>query len=134
MYEMIFGHTPFRNSPDKPSYVKVLQDDVEFPEKNPLSAAACDFILQLLQKIPYRRLGHHGADEVRSHSFFYEHAGFDPVDWTELECQSLPAPRVPDLKHNADLKYFPTPEETFDETQYRTLKYPPERYFWTDRF
>jgi len=134
MYEMIFGHTPFRDTPDAPAHVKILNDNIEFPHNHSLSKGGCAFITHLLEKIPYRRLGHRGADEVRDHIFFGSHSGFDPLDWDLLEQQTIPAPHIPQLDGNADLQNFTKPDVVFDEEVYSRLRHSSDFYRWADEF
>ena len=49
-----------------------------------------------------KRLGRHGADEIKAHPFF---AG---VDWNTL--RNIEAPFRPQLKSIVDTSYFPTDE------------------------
>lgn len=51
---------------------------------------------------PEQRLGRHGADEIKSHSFF------DGVDWETI--RGIEAPFVPALKSITDTSYFPIDE------------------------
>lgn len=55
-------------------------------------------VAQLLEREPDRRLGTHGANEVKSHEFF------DNLDWTSLLRQK--AQFIPALDNDEDTSYF----------------------------
>lgn len=59
-----------------------------------------DLILRLLAKEPERRLGHKGASEVKSHSFF------KGINWDDVLKKKLIAPFVPTLRGEEDVRYF----------------------------
>lgn len=68
MYEMAYGHTPFRGESRKETFVNVVMRRPEFVGK---PSAMTDLISRLLEKDPERRLGSNGgAAEIKRHEFF----------------------------------------------------------------
>ncbi len=59
-----------------------------------------DLIWKLLAKEPEKRLGHKGADQVKSHSFF------KGINWDDVLKKKLKAPFVPTLNSEEDVRYF----------------------------
>ncbi|KXS15838.1 Pkinase-domain-containing protein [Gonapodya prolifera JEL478] len=77
-YEFLFGFPPFHaESPDR-VFERILSRDLKWPEDDDASPEARDFIDQLLNMDPARRLGSRGAEEVKRHSWF------EGVDWDKL--------------------------------------------------
>jgi len=128
VFEMIFGHPPFRDDEVSVAHVKILDEPVPFPPNSTISSKAFTLIDRLLQKIPYRRLGHNGAAEVKEHEFFSD------IDWSQLESQVLVPPRVPLLKNSLDLSCFEGHDSNFHEEQYSSSSQPAEAYSWAEDF
>lgn len=62
--------------------------------------AAKHLINNLLMKDPARRLGTHGADQIKQHPFFAV------VDWQQIEKKQVTAPYVPLVKNDCDFSNF----------------------------
>jgi hypothetical protein len=59
-----------------------------------------DLLSLLLRKDPRQRLGTRGAQEIKEHSWFYG------VSWEALLQEELPAPFTPEVKNDADTRWF----------------------------
>jgi len=77
LFEMLAGIPPFNGETVKHTIENIKRNTiVNWTEQ--LEEDAKDLIRKLLEKIPERRLGHNGADEIKKHPFF------DSIDWNEL--------------------------------------------------
>ncbi|GAA5842639.1 hypothetical protein JCM11251_007748 [Rhodosporidiobolus azoricus] len=83
LYEMISGLPPF--------YEEVVSEPLSFP-RNVIRSSPRDLLTGLLQKDPNKRLGHRGADEIRSHFWFHD------IDWKRLERRNYVAPWMPEVE------------------------------------
>ncbi|KAI5780483.1 kinase-like domain-containing protein [Geopyxis carbonaria] len=103
MFECLVGWPPFCASDQYETYRKIVnwQSQLYFPEEIQLSPEAEDLIRNLITSVD-KRLGRHGADEIKAHPFF---AG---VDWDSL--RAISAPFRPNLSSITDTSYFPTDE------------------------
>ncbi|KAI7866881.1 AGC/NDR protein kinase [Spinellus fusiger] len=103
MFECLCGYPPFCSENPHETYRKIMnwRDTLQFPEDQPISREAEDLIRRLICDPDYR-IGRNGANEVKSHPFFYG------VNWDTL--RSEPSPHVPQLKSITDTSYFPTDE------------------------
>nr|CAG8513710.1 10218_t:CDS:2 [Entrophospora candida] len=103
MFECLVGYPPFASEHPHETYRKIInwRDQLYFPDDVHLSHEAEDLIRRLMCA-PEQRLGRHGADEIKSHSFF------DGVDWETI--RGIEAPFVPALKSITDTSYFPIDE------------------------
>jgi len=90
----------------------------EYPEKY-FSPRCKDFLQQLLQKDPDRRLGRNGIDEIMKHPWF------DEIDFGLLEACYLDPPFVPNLDEvNADcLRHISRPPQ---DERYKSVKLTKE--------
>lgn len=104
VYEMLVGFPPFHAKTPAETYLKIQnwRTSLQFPKEPKLSPCARHLIQRLLCDAD-NRLGRHGADEIRSHPFF-----FGIVDWENLEKQA--APFIPKLKSITDCSHFPVDE------------------------
>lgn len=91
LYEVLVGVAPFRATDTMQLYTKILQDPLEWPPGLNLPAECKDFVEQLLNKHPTRRLGKtirgfEGEDDkiIRGHPFFKS------IDWAALDVGSCP--------------------------------------------
>ncbi|KAF8459018.1 kinase-like domain-containing protein [Terfezia claveryi] len=103
MYECLVGWPPFCAEDAHETYRKIVNwpETLYFPDEVQLSYEAEDLIRSLITSAD-KRIGRHGADEIKLHPFF---AG---VDWDSL--RSIDAPFKPQLKSITDTSYFPTDE------------------------
>lgn len=95
MYECLVGWPPFCAEDAHETYRKIVnwQTQLHFPEEVQLSPEAEDLIRNLITSAD-KRLGRHGADELKAHPFF---AG---VNWDAL--RSIGAPFKPNLSSITD--------------------------------
>lgn len=103
-YELLCGKSPFKRI--KPNYddpgcslsYSIVNHPVTFPEPDqvPLTDEAKDFIRQLLQKDPNRRLGviHGGCERIKKHEWF------TGLDWKQLLEQAIKPPIIPFVDDN----------------------------------
>ncbi|CAI2167346.1 5783_t:CDS:2 [Funneliformis geosporum] len=101
MFECLVGYPPFCSENAHETYRKIInwRDQLYFPDDVHLSPEAENLIRRLICA-PEQRLGRHGADEIKVHSFF------SGVDWESI--RNIEAPFVPNLKSITDTSYFPT--------------------------
>jgi protein-serine/threonine kinase len=95
MFECLVGWPPFCADDAHETYRKIVnwQTQLYFPEEIQLSSPAEDLIRNLITSAD-KRLGRHGADEIKAHPFF---AG---VNWDSL--RSIEAPFRPNLSSITD--------------------------------
>ncbi|KAH7440144.1 hypothetical protein KP509_04G093600 [Ceratopteris richardii] len=95
LYEMIYGHTPFKGVRSEATFANILEKDPDFPGTRTL---ATQLIAQLLVKDPAARLGSAGgADEIKKHPFF------SGVQWEYLPYICRP-PFIPRSLSRSDLE------------------------------
>ena len=102
LYTFLCGKSPFRTDaakalkPDKNESIDyaTLTMEVMYPSEV-FDAETTDILSKLLIRNPSLRLGHKGADEIKSCSFFKD------VDWGMLENGTFDPPFVPDRDINA---------------------------------
>jgi serine/threonine protein kinase len=71
VYELIFGETPFNDENTYSLYEKILNNPIRFPKDTPVSEAAKDLILKLLNRNQEKRLGSkNGINELINHPFY----------------------------------------------------------------
>jgi len=99
LYEMLFGFTPFASSTQSGLFENVLHQEVEFPERIPISKNCRDFIRKLLKPDPKKRLGAvDGAPDLKNHNF-YSGVKFSYI-------RNLRPPFTPKLSCGTDTRYF----------------------------
>ncbi|WRT64732.1 uncharacterized protein IL334_001666 [Kwoniella shivajii] len=74
LYEMLTGLPPFYDENTNEMYRKILSDPLRFPDS--VGTEARSLLTQLLNRDPARRLGVHGAQEIKDHPFFSKHINF----------------------------------------------------------
>lgn len=85
LYELLYGHTPFRGKNRQNTFAKILHKDLTFPSSIPASLAVRQLINRLLHRDPANRLGSkRGADEIKQHPFFRG------IHWALVRCQGPP--------------------------------------------
>ncbi|KAF8010661.1 hypothetical protein BT93_J1345 [Corymbia citriodora subsp. variegata] len=85
LYEMLYGHTPFRGKTRQKTFTNILHKDIKFPGSKPVSLHTKQLIYRLLHRDPKDRLGsHEGADEIKRHPFFRS------VNWALVRCMEPP--------------------------------------------
>ncbi|RPA99356.1 kinase-like protein [Choiromyces venosus 120613-1] len=103
MFECLVGWPPFCAEDAHETYRKIVnwQTQLYFPEEIILSNEAESLIRGLITSAD-KRLGKHGAEEIKAHPFF------NGVNWDSL--RSIQAPFKPNLTSITDTSYFPTEE------------------------
>nr|AML78853.1 putative LOV domain-containing protein [Oresitrophe rupifraga] len=85
LYEMLFGHTPFRGKTRQKTFANILHKDLKFPGSIVVSIHAKQLMYRLLHRDPRNRLGtREGANEVKQHPFFQS------VNWALVRCEKPP--------------------------------------------
>ena len=109
MFEIMLGGPPYNgNSPDE-IFQHILSDTKDIVPSigyndDQISPEAASLINGLLAKNPEERLGHKGAEEIKSHPFFQS------LNWAELRKEEPPF--VPQPLAITDTSYF-SPEKSF---------------------
>ncbi len=83
IYEMLYGHPPFRGENNKEIFKSINECHVIFPHKTPrgncISHKVKNLIKKLLVHNPIKRLGYNGgASEIKDHPFF-KHVDFQLI-------------------------------------------------------
>lgn len=101
-FELMTGCSPFtvdgHSNTSKDIARRILTKRVPFPRN--FDKSALDFISRLLEKIPRRRLGRKGVDEIKHHPFLID------IDWRKCEKRSLEPPIVPKVSGDMDVTNF----------------------------
>ena len=101
LFEMLCGLPPFYTDNLDKMYDSIKNNPVKFPKKINLGEDTKDIIKKLLEKNPKKRLGYeNGIEDIKSHPFF------SSIDFTLVEQKKLPAPFIPQLNNETDVKYF----------------------------
>ena len=105
-FEMLVGYVPFCSKETNEACYKVLnwKKYLKIPDTARLSREAEDLIFKLINS-PKRRLGANGAEEIKSHPFFY---GFN---WDNI--LNIKPPFIPFLRSEYDTSYF----DVFDKVE-----------------
>ena len=101
-YEFMMGVRPYLGTNRKEIKEKIMAKQVVIHRKdikNGWGVEASDFINRLLQRKPGKRLGAHGASEVKNHIWFKNY------NWNDLYNKKLIAPYIPSNEDNFDYKY-----------------------------
>jgi ribosomal protein S6 kinase alpha-5 len=106
-FELLTGCSPFTVEGDQNSSHdiarRILTKKVPFPRT--MDETSKNFITQLLEKDPSRRLGAKGVEDIKKHPFF---AG---INWEHVEQRKLKPPIQPVISSNLDVTNF-APEFT----------------------
>ena len=90
MYEMLFGHSPFRSLDSNNRQNNLIRNiklcKYSFPDTIRVSEEAKDLIRKLLTKAPEKRLGYKGGSDIQQHPFFRT------INWDDLYARRLDAP------------------------------------------
>ena len=101
MYEMLSGKPPHHNADRNEMLRSVLH--VVVPMKSYFEPVTSQFLSQLLERDPEKRVGgfKEGADDdasdIRAHPYF------DGIDWQKIKFKMHKAPFVPKVKNSADI-------------------------------
>ena len=101
LYEMLCGLPPFYEENIEKMYEMIKNETFKFPNDYNLSDDAKDIITKLLNKNPNERLGNKNEiEEIKNHPFF------SIIDFELIEKKKIPAPFIPNINDNKDVKYF----------------------------
>ncbi|GCE99413.1 serine/threonine protein kinase, AGC [Zygosaccharomyces mellis] len=98
LYEMLTGLPPYYDEDVPKMYKKILQEPLRFPDG--FDHDAKDLLIGLLSRDPKRRLGYHGAEEIRSHPFFSQ------LSWRRLLMKGYIPPYKPPVSNAMDTSNF----------------------------
>ena len=109
IYEMLVGYAPYEGDDQMTTFRNILRGDLQFPDFL-VDYQARDIIRHLLARDVVDRLGcrRDGVQEI------FDHAWFEDIDWAALVAKSLPAPWLPELEGEDDVRYFESYERSED--------------------
>ncbi|PWN36988.1 putative proliferation-associated serine/threonine protein kinase [Meira miltonrushii] len=107
LYEMLTGLPPFYSEDVNEMYRKILQDPLRFGDE--VSRDARSILILLLNRDPSKRLGTHGAADIKNHEFFSKH-----IDWNKLMAKKVQPPFKPAVASAVDTSNF-DPEFTSEQ-------------------
>jgi protein-serine/threonine kinase len=113
MYEMLYGHTPYRGKNQDDTFNHILDGELRFPDHPhyPVSSACKSLIKKLLHSDPKKRLGAlHGSNDIKKHKFFDGKMNFALI-------RNLTAPIVPKIAHPTDVSNFRTIKDEQEEEE-----------------
>jgi microtubule-associated serine/threonine kinase len=116
-FEMLTGSMPYAGNSPEEIFEHILKDEKDMEPsvgtgEEDISPAAWGLIQGLLQRDRTQRLGAHGADEVKNHTFF------QGLDWTTLREQEPPF--TPEIANMQDTSY--ASKKNFDLTEDAIMK------------
>ncbi|TFK40836.1 kinase-like domain-containing protein [Crucibulum laeve] len=100
LYEMLAGLPPFYDENTEVMYEKILRDPLVFGDE--FRSEARSILTGLLTRDPSRRLGVHGAEEIKKHPFFKH------IDFTKLAQKKIQPPFKPSVASPVDVSNFDT--------------------------
>jgi len=99
LFEMLAGIPPFNGETVRHTIDNIKRNNlVNWPRSELLSENAQDLVKKLLERDPEKRIGFHGANEIKLHSFFH---GFD---WKDIQKRNPPF--MPKLDNPESTFYF----------------------------
>jgi len=102
MFEMLFGHTPYKGKSQDDTFNHILDGELKFPDHpyHPVSSHCKSLIKKLLHSDPKKRLGAaHGSTDIKKHKFFEGKINFTLI-------RNLHPPMIPKLSGPTDTSYF----------------------------
>ena len=118
-YELMKNIRPYIGKSKKEIKEKMMNTQI-YIKKNDIcknwSLESIDFINGLLQRKPFKRLGFHGINEIKNHSWF------DNFDWDDLYNKKIIAPFIPKNIDNFDTRFFNQIEKIGVDTKERYNK------------
>ena len=120
-YEFMKGIKPYLGRNRKEIKEKIRDKEIKIDKRNlkqGWSLEAADFINQLLQRQPNRRLGYTGGiNELKKHPWF------KTIDWKELYNRKLTSPFIPVGEENYEYKFCAQKEVKGEDTEerYKTI-------------
>ncbi|CEG80766.1 hypothetical protein RMATCC62417_15060 [Rhizopus microsporus] len=109
LYELLYGVPPFTGK-DIQIQIKLMDPkvNVQFDDSIQASSEAKDLLSKLLHKSDKCRLGHNGAEEIKSHPFFKD------VQWQSIRTSTTP-PFVPPISALDDVTFFSVTNDDDDD-------------------
>jgi protein kinase A len=107
-YEIIMGVRPYSGKSRKDIKDTVMKLQTQIKKKDVpkgWSLVAIDFVNQLIQRKPLKRLGFNGPEEVKDHPFL------KGTNWKELLDKKLKPPFIPKAKKPVSVRPLTTTEE-----------------------
>ncbi|CEP19277.1 hypothetical protein [Parasitella parasitica] len=93
MYELLTGSPPFHSTEEGELFRQILEAPVKFPAGGCITEEAKDFICQLLERDPSKRLGSNGGvARVKAHAFFKD------LNWSVVYKKQMQLPFVPEVE------------------------------------
>ena len=118
-YELMKNIRPYNGKSKKEIKEKMMNTQIYIKKteicKN-WSLESVDFINGLLQRKPFKRLGFHGINEIKNHSWF------DDFNWDDLYNKNIIAPFIPENVDNYDRRFFNEIEKIGVDTRERYNK------------
>ena len=96
--EMLVGKHPFYHPNHAQMYKNILHAHPHYPET--MSDEAKSLLTGLLNKLPYKRIGAGGMQEVKSHAFFAD------LDWDKVLAKEVEGPWKPEVRRGSDVSNF----------------------------
>ena len=124
LYEMICGVDPFADEDPMKIYENILEGKIKF--SSDFDDNSKSLIKHLLQPDLSKRYGNlkNGVDDIKNHSFFKS------MNWNKLLRQEIPAPFVPKIKGDNELKYYNVYPDSDDNAEvYNKEKDPFKEWF-----
>eukprot|EP00727_Mastigamoeba_balamuthi_P001786 m51a1_g11604 putative serine threonine protein kinase 15 (579) ;mRNA; f:151071-153725 len=124
-YEFVFNKPPFNDDTPAAIFENIISHKLTWPSE--VSQELKSLIEGLLESDPQKRLGHNGAEEVKSHPFFAA------TNWASL--RGTVPPFSPCLKHDLDTSFFEARQETYPPPQERigsTGEDTSNEFFWVN--
>ena len=113
-YEFMLGYRPYLGRGRKEIKQLIISKQVQLKEDDipdNWSSEAMDFINQLLQRKPKKRLGYNGVNEIKNHEWMKD------IDWDLLIKKKIEAPFIPPVnKDNFDKRYCEGEDNVGEET------------------
>lgn len=107
---MLVGVPPFYTDNRQELFERIKFASPKYPSN--ISDTAKNLLEKLLKKDPTKRLGHRGAQEIKSHPWFEE------VDWDKMLNKEYNALFVPVITERTDLQHF---DREFTEIEMNSL-------------
>ncbi|OMJ70240.1 hypothetical protein SteCoe_31838 [Stentor coeruleus] len=97
-YELLYGRVPFGDEESDPYaiYQKIQEHKLEFPRWSDKKNKSRDFISQMLNSNPAKRLGG-SFENIKQHPWFFG------LDWDKLLSKQIKPPYVPKLDEKLDI-------------------------------
>jgi len=100
LYEMLVGHSPFKDKSYEGVVTNIVKKKVLFPSKLDLSRKVIDLIIKLLKKDPTERIGgKNGITDVMKHVWFND------IKWPDIYNKKFEPPVKPECATETGLAY-----------------------------